>query len=299
MTMARLGLVTVLYNSDEVLEGFIKSVSGQQFTNYILLLVDNSANEKTDILLEQLLTRYPVNAYRHIKSSGNIGVAAGNNAGIRAALAANCSELILLNNDIEMEQPTVFGDMLAVSAERGGVMVVPKILYYDTRKIWMAGGYMDNFRALGVHYGINKTDEACYNKAKYITYAPTCFMLIPATVLDKIGLMDEKYFAYCDDTDFVYRALKNNCKLFYQPSVSILHKVSSSSGGDSSFFYIYYSNRNKIYFIKKNYKGVHCFFSLCYMLASRVFFYLRFDSARKKKLMQAIKDGFALSLKGG
>jgi GT2 family glycosyltransferase len=297
--MARLGLVTVLYNSDEVLEGFLKSISSQLFTDYILYLVDNSANEKTDILLEQLLTRYPVTAYQHLKSAANIGVAAGNNAGIQAALAANCTHVILLNNDIETEQPTVFSVILATSTEKGGAMVVPKILYYDSRKIWMAGGYMDNVRALGVHAGINKIDEANYNKARYITYAPTCFMLIPSPIFDRIGFMDEKYFAYCDDTDFVYRALKNNCKLFYQPTISILHKVSSSSGGDNSLFYIYYSNRNKIYFIRKNYKGLRRFFSICYMLASRIFFYLRFDSLRKKKLVQAIKDGFALPLKGG
>jgi GT2 family glycosyltransferase len=294
--MVRLGLVTVLYNSDEVLEGFIKSVSQQLYKNYVLYLIDNSVNEKTDQLLTSLLSLYVITAHKHIKNPGNIGVAAGNNAGIYAALADGCSDIVLLNNDIEIVQSNALVELLTVSKEKNRAMVVPKILYYDTRKIWMAGGYMDNFRALGVHFGMDKNDAVVYNEAKYITYAPTCFMLIPSAVFDKVGFMDEKYFAYCDDTDFVYRALKKGHKLFYQPSITILHKVSSSSGGDNSLFYIYYSNRNKIYFIKKNYKGIHRFLSLCYMVASRVFFYFRFNTERERKLVQAIKDGFRLPL---
>jgi GT2 family glycosyltransferase len=294
--MPRLGLVTVLYNSNEVLEGFLRTLSEQLYKDYILYLVDNSSNDKTDKILAELLLKYPITAYKHIKSTGNIGVAAGNNVGIYAALNDKCSDIVLLNNDIEIPDTNIFGELLKASKEREGAMVVPKIHYYDSGKIWMAGGYMDNFRALGVHYGMDKKDGPVYNESRYITYAPTCFMLIPAIVFDKVGFMDEKYFAYCDDTDFVYRALKKGYKLFYQPSISILHKVSSSSGGDSSSFYIYYSNRNKIYFIKKNYRGIRRFLSLCYMMASRLFFYFRFNGEQKKKLIQAIKDGFRLSL---
>lgn len=160
----------------------------------------------------------------------------------------------------------------------------------------MAGGYMDNFRALGVHYKGDNENDLTFNKAKYVTYAPTCFMMVKAGVFEKIGIMDEKYFAYCDDTDFVYRACKAGYKLFYEPSLTILHKVSSSSGGDNSLFYIYYSNRNKIYFIRKNYKGMHKFFSICYTLLSRTVFYLKFDKQRKHKLVEAIKNGFKIPL---
>jgi GT2 family glycosyltransferase len=76
-----------------------------------------------------------------------------------------------------------------------------------------------------------------------------------------------------------------------------LHKVSSSSGGDSSLFYIYYSNRNKIYFIRKHYRGFRKWFAIGYMLAARTIFWLRFNKEQRKKLVQAIKDGFRMPLK--
>ncbi len=291
--MSAIGLVTVLYKSDGVLEGFFRSIASQTYKNYILYLIDNSVNDTSTSLINKYLQQYSITAYRHIKEPDNIGVAAGNNAGIRLALEEGCSHILLLNNDIETKQDFIFSRLFELSVQKGEKIIVPKIFYYNERKLWMAGGYMDKWRALGVHYGMKKADSPKYNEAKYITYAPTCFMLIDKEVFAKTGMMDEKYFAYYDDTDFVFRALKTGFKLYYEPFVSILHKVSSSAG-DNSPFYVYYSNRNKIYFIRKNLRGFFRYFSLIYTLVARVAFYIRFDKERRKKLLQGLKDGFRM-----
>lgn len=295
--MAKIGLVTVLFRSDEVLPDFFKSISRQVHKDYILYLVDNSESAATDAIISQCLKEYPVTAYRHIKTGANIGVAAGNNTGIKLSIADNCSHVLILNNDIEIEQDFMFSKLLSL-ADAGESMIVPKIYYYDEKKIWMAGGYMDRWRALGVHYGYNKKDEPKYNVAKHVTYSPTCFMLIKREVFDTTGIMDEKYFAYYDDTDFVLRATRLGYKIWYEPSLELLHKVSSSVGTNSTF-YVYYSNRNKIYFIRKNFKGPQRYFALLYTLISRIAFWLGFDKARKQKLVQGLKDGFNMKWEQG
>ena len=295
--MAKIGLVTVLFRSDEVLPDFFKSISRQTHKDYILYLVDNSESATTDAIISQCLKEYPVTAYRHIKTGGNIGVAAGNNTGIKLSIGDNCSHVLILNNDIEIEQDFMFSKLLSL-ADAGESMIVPKIYYYDEKKIWMAGGYMDRWRALGVHYGYNKKDEPKYNVAKHVTYSPTCFMLIKREVFDTTGIMDEKYFAYYDDTDFVLRATRLGYKIWYEPSLELLHKVSSSVGTNSPF-YVYYSNRNKIYFIRKNFKGLQRYFALLYTLISRIAFWFGFDKARKQKLVQGLKDGFKMKWEQG
>jgi len=204
--------------------------------------------------------------------------------------------VLLLNNDIETEMTDVVGQLVSLCEEKGEKMAVPKIFYYDTRKLWMAGGYMDRWRALGVHYGYGKADAPKYSVGKYISYAPTCFMIIAKEVFESVGYMDEKYFAYYDDTDFVLRATRAGFKLYYDPSASILHKVSSSGGGDLSAFYIYYSNRNKIYFIRKNLKGFKRFFAIWYTLTARFFFWLKFNRSQKKELVRGLKDGFKMQV---
>lgn len=288
--MAKIGLVTVLYNSDDVLEDFFKSIARQTCKDYVLYLVDNSVNEKSNSIIDQCLAEHLITAHEHIRNKENVGVAEGNNIGIRQALADGCSHILLLNNDIEIEQDFVFSQMLSRCINNGESIIVPKIYYYNSRKIWMAGGSMNKWRALGIHEGYNLADGPKYNVAKHITYAPTCFMLIDSIVFEKVGLMDEKYFAYYDDTDFVYRALQYGFRMYYDPSLEILHKVSSSTGTDSTF-YIYYSNRNKLYFIRKNFSGFLKYFAIGYTFFTRIFYYLRFNAEGRKRLVQGLKDG--------
>lgn len=287
--MAKIGLVTVLFKSDEVLEGFFRSISKQTYKDYILYLVDNSVNDRSNQVIAECMQKYPVTQCQHIKNPGNEGVARGNNIGIQQALNDGCTHILILNNDIEIEQETAFASQLSICEEKAEKIVVPKI-YYPDRTIWMAGGAMNKWRALGIHYGYNQPDSSEYNIAKYITYAPTCYMLVERSVFDKVGMMDEKYFAYYDDTDFVYRSLNKGFRMYYDPSVTIVHKVSHSSGGDSSF-YIFYSNRNKLYFIRKNFSGFLKYFAIGYTFFTRLFYWLRFNKDQRKKLVQALKEG--------
>src|SRR3569832_461087 len=99
--MALLGLVTVLYNSNNVLEDFFRSLSIQTFKDYHLYIIDNSPSEATDEIISSLLKKYTVPGYSHVKNAGNYGVAKGNNQGINLALEAGSEYIILLNNDIE------------------------------------------------------------------------------------------------------------------------------------------------------------------------------------------------------
>ncbi len=287
----RIGLVTVLYKSDTVLGDFVKSLAAQTGKNFVLFCVDNSPNEASSTLLHQLMNDYQI-VYQHIKMEDNIGVAAGNNVGIRAAIENNCDYVLLLNNDIEFSQTHLFESLLRLAHTHKEKIFVPKILFYDTQKIWFGGGHFNSLRALGIH----ETGLLYETKQRHITYAPTCFMLIHKSVFEQIGIMDSNYFVYTDDTDFVYRATKQHLQLLYVPTLYLLHKVSSSTGGDNSTFYIYYSNRNKIYFIKKHYKGILKISSLGYFLFARILFYVKFNAPQRTALIKGIKDGFRMNV---
>jgi hypothetical protein len=71
-------------------------------------------------------------------------------------------------------------------------------------------------------------------------------------VFDDVGLMDEKYFVYWDDTDFCLRALRRGVPMFLLPELVLLHKVSSLTGGEESDFAIKYGVRNRLYYVRKH-----------------------------------------------
>lgn len=247
--MHKVGIVTVTFNSADVLPDFLKSLESQDHRNFHLYAVDNAS---TDDTIRQLEAWQSPNL-TIIADSVNGGVAKGNNQGIVAALADGCDSVLLLNNDV------VFGpDLIRLLIEgldkHQCSMAVPLIYYFQPPdKIWCAGGtFQAKYAARSVHYGMDETDHGQFNEPRLIEYSPTCCTLIKREVFDRIGIMDERYFVYVDDNDFMYRALKAGFKTFYLPNVKLWHKVNSLTGTDSPFAQRYLS-RNRAFFVKKHF----------------------------------------------
>lgn len=291
MKEAKIGLVTVLYNSENVLVDFIQSIQKQDFQEYHLYLIDNSSSGEGWILLQELL-KDSIIEYTYIKNDSNVGVAEGNNIGIRKAMEDGLEFVLLLNNDIFIEDSTLFSNMLNMAYQYKNTIIVPKIMIHDTDRIWMAGGCFKMFSCTTKHFGGNKKDCKAYNKQEFVEYAPTCFMLIPTSVFNQVGIMDSKYFVYYDDTDFIYRTYEKGVKILYVPNLVIYHKVSISTGGETSLFTIYYANRNRIYFIRKHFGLIHP--SFIYLFFAFCIKYIRYNKEQRKALNKAFKDGFSL-----
>jgi GT2 family glycosyltransferase len=244
----RVGIVTVTYNSAEVIRDFLSSIRHQTYTNFILYAVDNASSDDTLVRLsEDKDARLMV-----LSQEINVGVAEGNNIGIRAALKDNCELVLLINNDTVFDSELLSG-MIAGLVDYKCDMIVPKVLYFDQpMKLWCAGGYFNRVRASARHFGMDRPDDGSFDLARVVTYSPTCCMLIKRSAFSRIGFMDPNYFVYFDDTDFCHRAHRAGLKLFYLPTVRLLHKVSSLTKCDSDFYY-FYTIRNHIYYILKHF----------------------------------------------
>lgn len=247
----KIGIVTVLYNSESVIEDFFKSLDIQTFKDFILYVIDNNS---PDFSLKKSKDFSQTVSFKtnFIENCENYGVAKGNNQGITAALKDGCEYILLSNNDVVLNEKTI-EILLENHIKLQADISVPKIFLADGKKLYYGGGKIDFFHATSPHYGYNKIDDGSYNKIRTVKYAPTCFMLINKNVFQKVGLMDEKYFVYYDDTDFIFRAVvKNKLKLWYIPVSYLIHKESVCTGLRSDFFYKFVY-RNRIYFVKKNY----------------------------------------------
>lgn len=287
--MSKIGIVTVLYNSEKVLDDFFKSLDEQRFNDFSLYIIDNASSDNSLKKCEYatLHKKYPIKIFNEKE---NWGIAKGNNIGISAALKDGCEYILLANNDTIFDSNVIsllYEGLLQEKVE----MAVPKILFHDLGTIWCAGGSFSSWRGITYHRGIYKNDNGQFDRNCLITYSPTCFMLIKAEVFDKIGLMDEKYFVYYDDSDFIWRAvIENKFKLAYIYKPIVRHKVSSCTGGSLSDFSIYYLTRNNIYFIKKNITGIKRLLAIIYR---KLAFYKKLQklSTRQREIaLKAQKD---------
>lgn len=293
--MAKVGLVTVLFNSEKVLEGFFKSLSMQSFADYHLYIIDNSPNDQSAILINKLAADHKVSSFTYIPNESNVGVATGNNQGIELAVRSGATHTLLLNNDIEFYQPQLISDMVAYAEENNESMVVPKMIFFDNKKVQAVGGKFLLYRGSTIGIGEGMEDGPEYNTERYVDFAPTCYALINNEVFEKVGLMDEKYFVYYDDSDFMFRAYYDfGYKIKVLPNLHVYHKESSSTGGDRTLFSIFYGTRNRVYFIRKNLKGLQFFCAMSYTLITRLGRYIQFNTQQKAQLFKGLKEGFKL-----
>ncbi|WP_261511160.1 glycosyltransferase family 2 protein [Chryseobacterium paludis] len=291
----KIGIVTVLYNSESVLEEFFETLGKQTYKNFILYVVDNLSPDGSLVLSKKLADQYQYDTVI-IENSENFGVAKGNNIGITRAVADGCDLLLLSNNDIALESESIEKLLFGLDTHDAD-MVVPKIYFYGTNKIWAAGGGFNKRNGITVQYGQEEDDRGQFNTDKKVIYAPTCFMLIKKEVFSSVGLMDENYFVYYDDTDFVYRALNKNKKTLWYISDSVIHHNESTSTGKMSDFSIRFLWRNLVYFSLKNYNSFYASYIVIYnFLYVLIMLYFRYPKNQWLIALKAYKEGFNLYL---
>ena len=223
--MDKIGVVTITYNSENVLPSFLECIYNQTYSNLILYVIDNGSTDCTLSILKGF-DNFPI---RITENLDNLGVAKANNQGIIQAIEDECDQILLINNDVEFESILV-ENLLRAQKDYNCSLVAPKMMYFDQPNlIWYAGSWFKKCKGyLPLHRGLSQKDEGQYDEVIEVEYAPTCCLLAKKEIFTDIGFMDEKYFVYFDDTDFSYRVWKDKRhKMFYVPKAKLFHKVGS------------------------------------------------------------------------
>jgi GT2 family glycosyltransferase len=274
-------VVIVNWNGHRLLDSCLEAVAGQTVPADLVIAVDNGS---TDGSVAHLRNAWP--SVEVIELGRNLGVAAGNNAGIGRALAGGADQVLLLNNDATMRPDVI--QQLRSALETGGPDVwaaTPKIVYRsDPGTIWSAGGEMIWWKGLARDRGTDHPDRGQFDRSDLVAYANTCCLLLRAEAFARAGLMDEAYFMYFDDSDFCGRLLRAGGKIAYAPRAVVLHDVQASSKGAGqpvNHFMVYYTTRNRVRFIQRNVPGV----------PMRVLAHLFTISSRLVRMGQALRRG--------
>jgi len=268
----KIGVVTVLFNSASVLADFLASLDAQTYRNFVVYCVDNASSDGSAATCSAR-----GNQFVTIVNVQNLGVAAGNNQGIRAAINDGCEYVLLLNNDVVFGSE-LFQQLLDGLALHRADMTTPLAYYFKPNNVvWCAGG---GFNSLAgnrqIHYGADEVDRGQFDTDMQVDFCPTCCVLIHRSLFGRIGLMDERYFVYWDDTDWMLRAKRSGARLWLLPAAKLWHKVHSLTGKGSDFM-IRYTHRNHAYFFYKHmswlratiYSWVYCFYYRVLLLSSK------------------------------
>jgi len=261
MASPLVSIIVVNWNGKEYLRDCLPSLHAQTFYNFEVILVDNGS---TDGSVEYVQRNFP-GWVRILTNTQNEGFSGGNNRGIRAASG---KYIVLLNNDAQAD--TCWLEELVKVAEenpRAGMLAC---------KIYLQGGskIIDNVGHLIYRDGLNRgrgrleADHGQYENLEEVLFPSGCAALYRRQMLEEVGLFDEDFFAYGDDTDLGLKGRLAGWKCLYVPRAIVHHRYSQTSGPYSPLK-AFYVERNRVWIAVK-------YFPLSVLLESPFYTLLRF-----------------------
>ena len=207
-------------------------------------LVDNAPDDST---ARQVREQFP--SVEVINAGGNRGFAGGNNLGMQAAMDAGFPFILLLNDDAELTPGSLARLYEAINADKTVGSIGPVVYYGDGKEIWSAGGSINKHTGLVGHVLAPPADSRIY----FVDYVTACAVLYRANVLKKVGLFDERFFMYYEDSDLGVRLADAGYRNVIDKHAVALHYVPCDlTMRMKSPGFLYYLNRNRILFMRKH-----------------------------------------------
>jgi len=260
----------------------IDSILESEFNDYKIFLFDNWSNNNE---YEKLKEKYWTNVSVLInKSNTNLWFTWWNNFNIKLALKQDFEFIILLNNDCILEKDFL-SKFIKWIMKHGWKWVYGPIIKSPNNKIQAIGSYINLWTWSSVR--LKKIDWD-YQVVDYVTWS--C-IAIPVELIKKIWWLDDKFFAYREESDFCLRAKKIWYKSYALNVDWITHKEEVATNKIKPY-YTYLMFRNRIFFLKKHSNMIQYIFSyfvLCWYLA--IIFPNHFWFKNYKYAFQGICDG--------
>jgi len=252
-----ISLITVCTNEKELLKKCLRSIYRNK-TSYAfeVIVVDNASTDGTNDYIKKT---YP--NIRLIIQKKRRGFAKNNNYALKKAKG---DYILLLNPDTELHINTLeaLTSFMKITPDAG--ICGPKLLFpdgtlqYSCRRFptWKSVlARRTPFRNILQHTFLNKTHilyEKSHNKLCTVDWILGACFMIRKNVIHDIGILDPQYYLYVDDIDYCLRAWQNGWKVYYVPTVTVVHhhKAESDKNFISSASYQHF--KSMIYFISKH-----------------------------------------------
>jgi GT2 family glycosyltransferase len=284
-------ILTINYNSGPYIRDFLASLQAVAYPNCRLVVVDNASDDASPEEISRLFPQAVL-----MRNGENLGVTGGHNVGIRYCLKEAFDYVLFLNNDTVVGQD--FLDCLLESSDPR-TMVAPKTyLYGQPGLLDDTVGDFDWWRGVWRGWLYGKPEPPGFERPREVSMASLCCLLVPAAVFRDVGLMDERFFMYYDDFDFVARARAAGYRLRINPAAVIHHRKAASSGGVESPFKVYYASRNRLYLMRKHSSRLRFALFLAYFLATRVGYFVSYLVKRQGRQLRAMLMGIADFFRG-
>jgi len=244
--------VVLNWNNPEDTLRCLVSLSALAYPNHKIIAVDNGSTDESVSLIRAVYPHITL-----IETGENLGYAGGNNVGIHYALDHGAEYICILNNDVVVASDFLVPLLVTLqSCPRIGV-VTPLIVAMDQPEhVWALGSTVN--RRTGIVERLHADDHVSAWRELppfAVDVASGAVMLVRREVFETVGLIDEDFFLYYEETDWCLQVQRAGYQIMAVPSSTVLHKVSSVLG-ETSPIIDYYMSRNHLRFVARHWSGL-------------------------------------------
>lgn len=238
-----ISVVILNWNGHQTIERCLKSLYEQTYSNLEIIVVDNAS---TDDSADLVRDNFP--DVKLIINKENLGFGGGNNIGIQASSG---EYIMMLNNDTRLDPKCIEELKKSIEKDEKYGACASKILLEYEDNLIDAAGIVVCPDGLSIGRGRLESGDK-YDEETEVFFASDCACLYRREMLEDIGLYDEDFFAYADETDMGWRAQLAGWKCIFNPKAIVYHFHSASSGSYSPFK-AFLVERNRIWVAIKNF----------------------------------------------
>ena len=197
----------------------LESLRQLTYPNWQVVVVDNGSGDDSVVHITDHCPEVDL-----VETGANLGFAGGCNVGIRRALDRGADYLWLLNSDTWVNS-TALSAMVELAERDPALGAVGSVIYDQAvpeRILAWGGGWVDLRRGRPSH-ALAQVEGAALD---YLTGAS---LLLRARALEQVGLLDESFFLYWEETDLCFRLRADGWKLGVAPDSRVWHRAPGGS----------------------------------------------------------------------
>jgi len=302
MNYPRVSIIILNWNGLEDTIECLESLKKITYPNYEVIIVDNGSKGNDVLALQEKFGDY----IHLIHNDKNCGFAKGNNIAISYALDNSASDYFLLLNNDTVVDPEFLTEMVKVGNSDTAIGIAgAKIYYYNNpnqlQSVWgkidlCRGRVVQTPKIVAERIKSIELDKGQYDHIEQTDWVTGCCFLLKRSALKQIGLFDENYFAYWEETDYCIRAKKAGYKIVYVPQAKVWHKLQQSAKRINGFTR-YFMVRNRFWLMRKQAAKwqygcfLLYFFTLYFWIATGYFLIYLHSPVLLVNFYRAVKDG--------
>jgi GT2 family glycosyltransferase len=201
----------------------VDAILDQTYPDFHIMLIDNGSHDDS---LKKLVRFENNKKITYIKQSVNLGFAGGVNVGIRYAIEQKFAYVALLNNDAIITKDWM-GTLVGSIKKQGTSSVTGLLLSGDGKRIESTG---DSYSRWGLPFPLQRDEPVSKANDSGLVFGGTAgASLYKTSLFEDIGLFDEAFFAYFEDTDISYRAQLAGHTSYYEKTALAYHDHGTTS----------------------------------------------------------------------